>query len=123
MKSIVGIAVVIMILAGNGFVCTDAGIDPGPLHPQWVDSLITVYSAAPVGNPPQSIWQYHYTGATVYFIPAQCCDQYSDLYDLSGNLLGHPDGGIAGTGDGRCSDFFKTATDPILIWRDTRSRN
>lgn len=122
MKS-VGVVLILVCLAGNGFVCEDAGVDPGAIHPVWVDSLIALYGAEPVGNPPQSIWQYSYNGATVYFVPAQCCDQYSDLYDFSGKIIGHPDGGISGTGDGRCSDFVKTATDPILIWRDPRSRN
>jgi hypothetical protein len=106
-----------------GFVCEDNTVDLGQVHPGWVDSLITKYSAEPVGNPPQSIWQYRYNGAIVYFVPAQCCDQYSNLYDLSGTVIAHPDGGITGTGDGRCADFVKTATDPVLIWRDPRSRN
>ncbi len=123
MKRICGAMVVTMFLAGSGFVCADGGLDPGPVHPAWVDSLVAVYSAAPVGNPPQSIWQYTYNGATVYFVPAQCCDQYSDLYDFTGTLIAHPDGGIAGAGDGRCSDFIAAAKNPVLIWRDPRSRN
>ena len=123
MKRIIGASLVVIGCAWSGFVCTDAGIDPGPMHPAWVDSLITVYTAAPVGNPPQSIWQYTYNGATVYFVPAQCCDQWSDLYDLAGTIIGHPDGGIGGAGDGRCSDFTATAKNPVLIWRDPRSRN
>ena len=110
-------------LAITGFVCMDNGVDPGPIHPAWVDSLVTKYSGDPVGNPPQSIWQYQYNGATVYYVPPQCCDQYSDLYDNSGRIIAHPDGGIAGQGDGRCADFIKTATQPLLIWRDARSRN
>tara|TARA_B100000809_G_scaffold230761_1_gene245419 strand:+ start:435 stop:590 length:156 start_codon:yes stop_codon:yes gene_type:complete len=30
----------------------------------------------------------------------ECCDQFSDLLDAEGNLIGHPDGGITGRGDG-----------------------
>jgi hypothetical protein len=30
----------------------------------------------------------------------QCCDQFSNLLDAGGNLIGHPDGGITGRGDG-----------------------
>jgi hypothetical protein len=122
MKNLAMIAVLFGLTAA-GFVCEDRAVDLGTLHPVWVDSLIAKYSAEPVGNPPQSIWQYRYNGSVVYFVPAQCCDQYSDLYDLSGTLIAHPDGGISGKGDGRCADFGKAATDPVLIWRDSRSRN
>ena len=30
----------------------------------------------------------------------ESCDQFSDLLDANGNLIGHPDGGITGRGDG-----------------------
>ena len=30
----------------------------------------------------------------------ECRDQFSDLLDANGNLIGHPDGGITGRGDG-----------------------
>ena len=30
----------------------------------------------------------------------ECCDQFSDLLDAEGNLIGHPDDGITGRGDG-----------------------
>ncbi len=123
MRNVGVMAVVILCLAATGFVCKDEIVDPGPVHPAWVDSLVAKYSAEPLGNPPQSIWQYRYNGAIVYYVPPQCCDQYSDLYDLSGTIIAHPDGGIAGQGDGRCGDFLKNATNPVLVWRDARSRN
>lgn len=118
-----GFALTLVCIAVTGFVCNDLSVDPAPLHPLWVDSLIATYASEPVGNPPRAIWQYTYKGATVYFVPAQCCDQYSDLYDFAGEVIGHPDGGISGSGDGRCSDFITTATAAALIWRDQRSRN
>lgn len=111
------------LLMVSAFVCEEGMVDPGPIHPGWVDSLMATYRNEPVGNPPREIWQYRYNGAVVYFVPAQCCDQYSDLYDQVGTLLAHPDGGITGLGDGRCADFVRTATDPVLIWRDPRTRN
>ena len=52
-----------------------------------MDDLIRTYTEAPVGNPPQSIWQYEYNGALVYYVPPQCCDQYSDLYDFAGKII------------------------------------
>src|SRR5574342_51485 len=87
-------------------------------NPEWVDQLIKQFDSEPVGNPPQSIWRYEYNGQTVYFVPAQCCDQYSTLYDGDGNVICAPDGGLTGTGDGRCADFASKRTQETLIWKD-----
>jgi hypothetical protein len=91
-------------------------------NPKWVDQLISTFTSDPVGNPPESIWRYEYKGQEVYFIPAQCCDQYSKLYDSNGNLICAPDGGFIGKGDGRCPDFFSLRTDETLVWKDLRTR-
>ena len=64
----------------------------------------------PVANPPASVTRYDYKGNTVYFVPQRCCDIFSDLYDAEGNIIGHPDGGITGQGDGRVPDFFQERT-------------
>ena len=51
------------------------------------------------------IWQYQYGGNEVYYIPIgriQCCDAFSEMYDLRGELICRSDGGITGRGDGRC---------------------
>ena len=53
-------------------------------------------NAREVEFPPQSITKYQPDGATVYSVVHQCCD----LLDANGNLIGHPDGGITGRGDG-----------------------
>ncbi len=73
-----------------------------------------------VRNPPASIWQYEYNGQTVYYEPSYCCDFYSTLYDSKCNIICHPDGGIAGGGDGKCTDFFATRKNEKLIWQDNR---
>ncbi len=91
-------------------------------NPAWVDALIKQYEIDPVGNPPQSIWSSAYNGQVVYFIPAQCCDQYSTLYDSSGNVICAPDGGLTGKGDGKCPDFFSQRANEQLIWNDSRMR-
>jgi hypothetical protein len=91
-------------------------------NPKWVNQLISTFKNEPVGNPPQSIWRYEYQGQDVYFIPAQCCDQYSKLFDSSGNLICAPDGGFIGKGDGRCPDFISIRADETLIWKDLRTR-
>jgi hypothetical protein len=117
---LIGILVVCMTA---GFTCQDMILEPMTGHPGWVDELIRTFKDAPVGNPPQTIWQYEYNGTTVFFVPPQCCDQYSNLYNFFGTIIAHPDGGISGRGDGRGSDFFEKRTKEILIWKDDRTRN
>jgi hypothetical protein len=76
--------------------------------------------ADPVTNPPRGVWRYSYQGQTVYYIPPMCCDIPSQLFDSDCNFICNPDGGIAGGGDGKCSDFFTTRTGEQLIWQDDR---
>jgi hypothetical protein len=90
--------------------------------PKWVQKLIATYEKDSVGNPPQSIWQYEYNGQTVYYVPPQCCDQFSKLYDASGEVICAPDGGITGQGDGTCPDFIQKRKNEKLIWEDSRTR-
>ena len=91
-----------------------------PENPKWVDELIKRFQNAPVGNPPQSIWRYQFKGQVVYYVPPQCCDQFSSLYDINGNLICAPDGGFSGAGDGHCTDFFANRTNEKLVWKDPR---
>ena len=105
----------IMLLAG----CSQS---TQPANPAWVDKLIKQFESNPVGNPPQSIWRYEYNGQVVYFVPAQCCDMYSTLYDASGNVHCAPDGGFTGKGDGKCPDFVSQRSNEQLIWKDARTR-
>ncbi len=102
--------------------CSDIGSLDGSGNPPWVDQLILQFQNAPPGNPPQSIWRYQYKGEAVYYVPPQCCDQFSVLYDSKANVICAPDGGFAGHGDGRCPDFFQERTNEVLIWRDSRTR-
>jgi hypothetical protein len=101
---------------------TGCSISTSSANPKWVDKLIVNFQSDPVGNPPQSIWRYEYKDQTVYFVPAQCCDQYSKLYNASGDLVCAPDGGFIGKGDGRCPDFFSLRKNEKLIWQDSRTR-
>lgn len=88
--------------------------------PGCIQQKIQGILAEPVRNPPARILRFTFNGDTVYYIPAYCCDQYSELYDKSCNLICHPDGGITGGGDGQCPTFWSTATDSVEIWRDPR---
>jgi hypothetical protein len=90
--------------------------------PDWLAELIRKLQAEPVTNPPISVTQYEYAGKTVYFIPQRCCDIFSDLYDSDGSIIGHPDGGITGRGDGRVPDFHQERSGGRLIWQDERTQ-
>ena len=91
-------------------------------HPAWLAQLIATFTAGEVADPPITISEYVYNGAAVYFVPQRCCDIFSDLYDDSGVLIAHPDGGIAGTGDGRASDFSTSARFVRVVWEDPRGQ-
>ncbi len=88
--------------------------------PVCVSQLIAKYQEAPKENPPRKIYSYTYKGQTVYYVTAACCDMYSDLYDTDCKLLGHPDGGITGKGDGTLPDFSTTRSNEMVVWEDKR---
>ena len=111
-----------LILAGVLLACgCSHSAPPQSENPAWVDDLISNFQADPVGNPPQSIYRYDYEEQTVYYVPPQCCDQFSKLYDMNGSVICAPDGGLTGNGDGRCTGFFSESTNESLIWRDSRT--
>ncbi len=91
-----------------------------PDTPIWLKNKIRKLRQQPVQNPPASVYEYNYNGDIVFYFPAQCCDVFSDLLDKNGNLICHPDGGITGSGDGQCKDFFEQATLLQLVWKDKR---
>ena len=88
--------------------------------PACILQLIMKFKEEEKQNPPRSIYRYTYYGKTVYFVPAVCCDFFSDLYDDHCTLLGHPDGGFTGQGDRKLPDFLQTRTNEKLIWKDDR---
>jgi len=83
--------------------------------PTWLTEWLAELDSGKADFPPQSITEYEYNGATVYYVVKQCCDQFSDLLDADGNLIGHPDGGIAGRGDG-VTVFPAFDLDGTKIW-------
>jgi len=88
--------------------------------PACIKKLIGQFKKEEKQNPPRSIYRYSYNGKTVYYVPAICCDFFSDLYDSKCNLIAHPDGGFTGRGDGKASDFIKKRTGEKLVWKDIR---
>ena len=89
--------------------------------PAWLMTVIRELETQPVASPPAFVARYEYKGETVYFVPQRCCDVMSVLYRSDGAVMCHPDGGIAGTGDRRCPDFFAERRNERIIWRDRRS--
>lgn len=89
--------------------------------PAAVTALIEDLKSQPVANPPAYVASYEYSGQVVYYVPPRCCDIFGNLYDAQGQLICHPDGGIAGHGDGRCPDFLGQRKNETILWRDTRS--
>jgi hypothetical protein len=69
-------------------------------------------------NGPPYLARYRYKGKLVYYIPPRCCDMMSELYDASGQLICHPDGGFTGLGDRRCGDFLSQRTEETILWRN-----
>ena len=91
-------------------------------YPAWVKTHIQRLHKGPLGNPAHSIWQYQYRGKTVYYVPPQCCDIPSALYDAKQKRICSPDGGMTGAGDGKCADFYQTRKAEKRIWQDSRQR-
>ena len=82
--------------------------------------MIRDLESRPPTNPPLTITRYEYQGRAVYYQTATCCDIFSNVYTEEGEIIGHPDGGITGQGDGRLPDFFQARDREFLIWRDAR---
>src|SRR6476469_1780570 len=85
--------------------------------PACLESTIKTLSSDPSQGIPQSISRYTYKGQTVYYVRAACCDKYNIVYDSNCNILGYPDGGFSGRGDGKMLDFKTNATGGEVIWR------
>lgn len=97
---------------------TDTG-PPGDASDACLAQLVTLAESRPVSNPGISFSRCTYRGATVYYTPPQCCDQYSALIDAATcEVMCAPDGGLTGAGDGRCTDFDSASC--TLVWSDPR---
>lgn len=86
--------------------------------PIWVENFIETKSNTNQENPPASIYECGYQNETVYYVPAPCCDQLAYVYDENQNEICSPEGGITGSGDGKCTDFDKGECN--ILWEDSR---
>jgi hypothetical protein len=114
-----GILLIVALSAACGR--SPAAPDSALTSPGWLTTVTRQIEAQPVANPPAFIARYEYKGETVYFVPQRCCDVMSVVYRTDGTVMCKADGGFAGTGDGRCPDFFAERRNERIIWRDPRS--
>ena len=82
------------------------------IAPEWLADL----EVKTRDNPTKSITKYRTKTETVYYVVKECCDQFSDLLDADGELIGHSDDSIAGRCDG------VTIFDPTLKVRKSGQR-
>jgi hypothetical protein len=92
-----------------------------PTVPPAVMALIQDLKTQPVATPPAYLASYEFLGQVVYYVPPRCCDIFGNLYSGDGQVICHPDGGLAGHGDGRCPDFLRQRKNETIIWRDSRA--
>ncbi len=96
---------------------TSAVLDAVPVC---IKDLIKKLKSEPVKNPASKIYRYSFEGKTVYYMPPECCDNFSDLYNDSCKIIAHPDGGFTGKGDRKAPTFHDDKKDEKLIWEDLR---
>lgn len=89
--------------------------------PSWVVELIEGLEAEALRNPPSSVVRFSYRGDFVYYVRPFCCDMTSVIYDIDGEVICGPEGGMTGGGDYRCPDFFELRRDTTVVWEDSRS--
>lgn len=87
-------------------------------QPSCIEEMIKKISGTEKHLRPSKIYSYLYKGKTVYYIIAPCCDNFNELYDSECKLLGNPDGGFTGRGDGKFPDWEAEKKDEKLIWED-----
>ena len=82
------------------------------LHPK-----IKTMGENPDEGTSHSVTRYNYKGQTVYYMVAPCCDKYNIVFESACNVLGFPDGGYTGKGDGKMTNFHNEATEEKVVWQ------
>jgi hypothetical protein len=84
--------------------------------PTCIKNKIDSFKLKEAHEKPQRVIEYVYKGKKVYYVVMPCCDFFNEVYDDKCNLLGAPDGGFTGKGDGKIPDFFEEAKNEKLVW-------
>lgn len=90
--------------------------------PECLINTIKEMSANPAEGSPLSVTRYDYKGKQVYYLVAPCCDKYNIVYDSICHVLGFPDGGFTGRGDGKMTDFKTEATNATVLWQPAQNK-
>ena len=90
--------------------------------PACLEAKIKAMAADPEQGSPVSVTQYTYRQQTVYYVVSPCCDKFNIVYDSVCNVLGHPDGGFTGRGDGKMPGFKNDATHEKVLWKIDKPR-
>ena len=88
--------------------------------PACIKNKINTFKKARKHEQPQKVIEYVYMDKKVYYIVMPCCDFFNEVYDATCKLMGSPDGGITGRGDGKLPDFFKKTSKEKLIWQASK---
>lgn len=72
---------------------------------------------------PQYVTMYDYKGQKVFYVASSCCDKLNVVYDKNCKVLGYPDGGLTGKGDGSLPNFRQDASNPKAIWSSAPADN
>lgn len=90
----------------SGEVNQTKGLDP------FLRNLLSRSSA----DRPAEVIEFIYKGEATFFVRSQCCDQFDYVYRSDGTVLCAASGGFTGRGDGRCIDYFTSASIRKKIW-------
>jgi len=88
--------------------------------PTCIQKKIDSFKVMAQHEQPQRVVEYEYKGKTVYYVSSHCCDFFNELYDSNCNLMGYPDGGFTGRGDGKFPDFAKEVKKEKVIWEHSK---
>jgi len=116
LKTIMKILIFALLISLVG-ACRSAKVQGSDPLPLCLRKQIEKLSAEP-GNSPISVTQYEYKGDTVYYMKAACCDNFNIVYDKDCRVLGYPDGGFTGRGDGSLPGFFSVAKKGPVVWEN-----
>jgi hypothetical protein len=92
-------------------------VQRAPEMPACLAAKIKSMASDPNQGSPVSVTRYTYRQRTVYYMVSACCDKFNVVYDSVCNILGHPDGGFTGRGDGKMQGFREEATNGKVIWK------
>jgi len=117
-RSIIGVTWLILSVTSS------SARSPTGHKSQWLQRLISQLQMEPMRSPPAKIVHYRHAGKSYYYLPPQCCDQFSTLYNSQGRVVCAPDGGYSGKGDGKCPpfvyDLLQACNRGQVIWQDPR---